>query len=195
MIVVRTNTANTASVLAALRRLGVTPEVSEDADVVASAERVLLPGVGSFGAAADELSPAMADALRQRVHQDRPLLAICVGLQLLARSSEESPGAQGLAVVDAEVVRLRQAPRVPHLGWNRVTPTPGARVLTEGHAYFAHSFHYDRLPEGWQGAYSDHGPSFVAAIERGAVLGCQFHPELSGAWGRGLLERWLEATC
>lgn len=196
LVVVRTGTANTASVIAGLRRAGVAPALSHDPDAVRAADAVVLPGVGAFGAAMSALGPPLAEALAERARQGRPLLAICLGLQLLAQDSEETPGVAGLGVLDAHVTRLPDTVRVPHLGWNLVVPTAGARLLTEGHASFAHSFRLERLPPGWEGAFTDHGGPCVAAVERGPVLACQFHPELSGAWGQALLDRWCRgASC
>ncbi|MFO7298632.1 MAG: imidazole glycerol phosphate synthase subunit HisH [Actinomycetes bacterium] len=191
LVVVPTGTANLASVLAGLRRLGADPVISRDPEDAERAGRVVLPGVGTFGAAMAALDGAgMTDVLRDRVTDGRPTLCVCVGMQVLAATSEESPG-KGLGVVDAEVRRFRGAVRVPQLGWNRVEPEPGCRFVTPGWAYFANSYRLDEVPEGWVGAGSDHGGPFVAAMERGDVLACQFHPELSGPWGLAVLERWL----
>lgn len=191
--VVRTGVANLASVLAALERLDVTPVLTTRADEVSAADRVLLPGVGAFGAAMEALHGLdLVDALRARVAEGRPTFTICLGLQLLARSSEESPGVAGIGAFDAAVTRFRGQVRVPQMGWNRVDPAPGARWLRPGHAYFANTFKLDAIPAGWSGATADHGGRFVAAIERGDVVACQFHPELSGAWGADLLARWVQ---
>ena len=128
--------------------------------------------------------------MRDRIAQDRPTLAICLGLQLLCRSSAESPCVRGLGVVDADVDALRGA-RVPQFGWNDVTPAPGCSLVEPGFAYFANSYALRAAPEGWAASMAKHGEPFVAAVERGALLACQFHPELSGLWGDLLLRRWL----
>lgn len=195
--VIRTGTANIASALAGLTRAGAHPELTSDPDVVRRADAAVLPGVGAFGAALTELrANGLDQAVIERVNAGRPLLSVCLGLQMLASASEESPGVAGLGVVPATVTRFRGDIRIPQLGWNRVVPTPGARILTEGYAYFANSYKLDAIPEGWEGATAEHGGPFVAAIERGPVLACQFHPELSGTWGLALLRRWLEiAAC
>ncbi len=193
LVVVRTGMANLASVLAAFRRLGVEPEVSTDPRVVGSAERLVLPGVGAFGAAMQVLREAgLVEPIAAHVASGRPLFAVCLGLQVLCEASEESPGVPGLGIVPGVVQRFPADVLVPQLGWNLVRPTEGSRCLVPGHAYYANSYRLPRLPEGWEGATSDHGGSFVAALERGNVLACQFHPELSGAWGRQLIARWLD---
>ncbi len=192
VVIVSTGVGNTASLVAAFARAGVEATLTEDPAAVFGAERVVLPGVGAFGAAMARLrATGMAEAILARAAADRPLLGICLGLQLLARESAESCGVEGLGVLNASVVPFAEGLRVPHLGWNRVTPAPDARWVERGTACFANSYHFDRVPAGTLGAWSDHGGPFVAAIERGALLGCQFHPELSGTWGAALLERWV----
>lgn len=191
LLVVPTGAANLASVTAAFRRLGLEPVVLDDPEAVRSAPAVVLPGVGSFGAAIGTLRErGLVEPLRARLAAGRPTLGICLGLQLLARSSQESPGVEGLGVIDADVVALRGAPRLPHMGWNAVRVEAGSCLLGDGRAYFANSFRLSRAPEGWTCAWTEYGEPFPAAIERGAVMGCQFHPELSGTWGRELLARW-----
>jgi len=193
VVVVRTGTANLASVVAALERAGRTVLVADEPATVVEAARLVLPGVGSFGAVAEALARGgLAAPLAERIRSGRPTLAICLGLQLLAAASEEDPGAEGLGVLDATVTALPPTVRVPQLGWNQVRAEDGCRLLEDGAAYFANSYRLEAVPPGWEGAMADHGGPFVAALERGAVLGCQFHPELSGRWGQSLIERWLE---
>jgi len=191
-VLVGTGLANVASVTAAFQRLGVTLRPSVDPAVVAAAERVVLPGVGHFAPAMAAVREAgLVEVLRARVQAGRPTLGICLGMQLLCEASEEAPGEEGLGVVPGAVRRFGEGLRVPQRGWNRVRAEEGCRLLQGGAAYFAHSYRLVQAPPGWQVAWSDHGGPFVAALERGRVLGCQLHPELSGAWGLALLERWL----
>jgi imidazole glycerol phosphate synthase glutamine amidotransferase subunit len=193
--IVPTGTANLASVIAALGRLGAEPVLARDVGDVERATRVVVPGVGSFGAAMAEVDRrAMRDGLSDRIGEGRPTLAVCVGMQLLATDSEESERAEGLGVIPERVRRFPDTVLVPQLGWNQVSAGPGCRFLSDGWAYFANSYRYSQLPEGWAGAVTDHGGEFVSAMERGDVLACQFHPELSGVWGQGILGRWLEST-
>ncbi|MBC7794343.1 MAG: imidazole glycerol phosphate synthase HisHF, partial [Clostridia bacterium] len=109
-------------------------------------------------------------------------------------SSTESPGATGMNVITAEVTRFEGEVRVPQLGWNQVAAGDGARYLRDGVAYFANSYRIVSASTGWVTATADYAGTFVAAAERGSVLACQFHPELSGAWGAELLKRWLEES-
>ena len=196
IVVCRTGTANLASVFAGLTRAGGAPRMARDADDVASAGHVMLPGVGAFGASMEPLRTGGFDAaLTARIGAGKPTLAICVGLQLLCRDSEETPGAKGLGVLPLTVRRFAETVRVPQLGWNRIDADAACRLLASGHVYFANSYRVCEVPEGWLAARADHGGEFVAGLERGAVLACQFHPELSGPFGRKLLERWIATPC
>lgn len=192
--VVRTGSANLASVMAGLRRCGAEPVLSDSPAVVAAASRVVLPGVGAFGKVSRRLRQlGLAETLAQRILAGRPTLAICLGLQLLAVGSEESPGASGLGVLPLIAAKFNGGVRVPQLGWNQVEAEPDCRLLSSGTAYFANSYCLTSAPPGWQVAWSEHGTRFVAALERGPILGCQLHPELSGSWGQQLLQRWLNS--
>jgi imidazole glycerol phosphate synthase glutamine amidotransferase subunit len=192
---VPTGTANVASVTAAFTRLGAGLATASGPDHILGAAGVVLPGVGAFGAAMAEVNAlGLRQALRDRIEQDKPTLAVCVGMQLLCHDSEESPGAEGLAVLDGTVTRFGGDIRVPQLGWNRVEPATGSRFVEPGWAYFANSYRLDHVPECWLAATTEYGGGFVSALERGNVLACQFHPELSGSWGASLLGRWLDTT-
>lgn len=180
--------------MAGLSRAGAVPRLTDDPAEVAAAGHAVLPGVGAFGAAMELLDPTgLGAAVAERLRTGRPTLCVCLGMQLLFRQSEESPGVRGLGVIDGSVGRFSGAGgvRVPQLGWNRVEPSAGCRLIEPGHAYFANSFRVTAVPEGWHAATTHHGEPFVSAFERGAVLACQFHPELSGEWGLALLQRWL----
>ncbi len=193
LVIIPTGAANIASVAAAFRRLDVESRLVASADDIRLASHVVLPGVGSFGAAMKRLSELnLVEALRSRIVESRPTFAVCVGLQLLARGSEESPGVAGLGIVDATVRRFARAPRIPQFGWNSVTTNGTASFLTNGYAYFANSYCLIQAPAGWTVAWSEYGGPFVAGMERGGVLACQFHPELSSDYGAGTIRRWLE---
>jgi imidazole glycerol phosphate synthase glutamine amidotransferase subunit len=193
VVVVPTGTANVASVRAALDRLGTRSRLAADAAMIEDAAYVVLPGVGSFGAAMAGLREARLEAaLAARVNAGRPTLAMCVGLQVLFEASDESPDARGLAALSGRVARFPDSVRVPQFGWNRVEPEPGCRFVQPGYAYFANSYRVPEAP-GCTVAIAEHGGRFVAALERERVLACQFHPELSGAYGHALIGRWLDA--
>jgi glutamine amidotransferase len=193
VVVVPTGTANLASVRAALDRLGARTRLADDAAMIEDAAHVVLPGVGSFGAAIAGLRETGLDgAIVARVSAGRPTLAMCVGLQVLFEASDESPHATGLAALPGHVGRFAGSVRVPQFGWNRVVPEPGCRFVQPGYAYFANSYRVLEAP-GCAVATAEHGGCFVAALERGGVLACQFHPELSGAYGHALIGRWLDA--
>lgn len=190
--IVPTGVANIASVMAAFRRLGASPRMAGSAHDIEAASHVMLPGVGAFGPAMAELRLHGFDgALRARVRSDKPTIAICVGHQLLFSASEESPGVEGLGLVEAEVGRFEGEVRVPQFGWNRVKAGEDAALLESGYAYFANSFRAAAAP-GCEVAVAEHGGPFVAALQRGNLIGCQFHPELSGAYGTALLSRFLD---
>lgn len=192
--VIDTTTANLASVFAGLRRVDLEPTLTHDPAVIRDADRVMLPGVGAFGAGMRKLrAEGLVEVLRERIAAGRPFIAICLGLQLLCEASEETVGVEGLGVLPLRVGRFVEPKIVPQLGWNKVVPEEGCATLTEGYAYFANSYRITEIPDGWHGAVGIHGERFVAAVERGSQLACQFHPELSGAWGQALLERWRDA--
>lgn len=192
LVVVPTGVANLASVAAAFARLGVALRTAQRADDVAHAAAVLLPGVGNFGAAAAALATGdLAAALRDRLVAGRATLGICLGMQLCCEGSDEAPGVPGLGVVPGRATRFPAGLRVPQMGWNHVQVPGDAELLASGHAYFANSYRLTQAPPGWQVATAQHGGPLVAALARGDVLLCQFHPELSGAYGAHLLARWL----
>jgi imidazole glycerol phosphate synthase glutamine amidotransferase subunit len=193
LVVLPTGTANLASVLAAFARLGATARIAREPAEVEDAERVVLPGVGTFGATMAGLRTAGLDgAIAARARRGASLLAMCVGLQVLFEASDESPEATGLAAIPGRVGRFPDEVRVPQFGWNLIAPEPGCHFVEPGYAYFANSYRVQDAP-GCALATAEHGGRFVAALERERVLACQFQPELSGAYGHQLIGRWLAA--
>ena len=192
VLILDSGVSNLASVCAAFERLGARPVVTSDPAAVRAAERLVLPGVGHFAAGRAALArTGLDDALRDAVAAGVPTLAICLGLQLLTEGSDEAPGVAGLGVLDGVCRRLPPGVRVPHLGWNRVAPDAGSRLVAPMDAAYANSYALTEAPSGAAVAWTTHGARFVAAVEQGRVLACQFHPELSGADGQALLARWL----
>jgi imidazole glycerol phosphate synthase glutamine amidotransferase subunit len=187
--------ANRASVVNAFARLGVEHGFTRSADEVRAARRLVLPGVGAFGAGMLRLRRhGLVPAVRDAVERGTPTLGICLGFQLLCEASEESPGVSGIGVIAGRCTRLPPDVRVPHLGWNAVRAPDGPSLLVSGTAAYANSFALREAPAGWTVSHTEYGAPFIAAAERKRVLACQFHPELSGAWGMALLRRWLEGT-
>ncbi len=185
---------NVGSVARCLSRLGADFRMAgSGAELAASANPVLLPGVGSFGAVMRALeSRGLAGAIPRAVASGRHFLGICVGLQVLFEGSEESPGVPGLGLLEGSVTRFRKG-KVPQIGWNRVVPVGGGG-WQEGFAYFVNSYAAEPA-DGSATLYEAdyHGP-FCAAVSRGRVLAFQFHPEKSGPFGQGLIRRWLGAV-
>lgn len=197
--IMATGVANTASVRAAMTRCGVRVRISDDVAELEAAALLVLPGVGSFGAGVARLTSMGADrVIIERVRAGRPTLGVCLGMQLLCAASDEAPGVAGLGVVPHHVRRFGEDVRTPQFGWNRVQPEAGCDLIASGSAYFANTYRLVDAPAGWAVARSVHGGPFIAAMQRGCVLACQFHPELSGTYGQALLSGWiarsLEAT-
>ncbi|HTN15484.1 MAG TPA: imidazole glycerol phosphate synthase subunit HisH [Sphingomonadaceae bacterium] len=175
--------------------------VTADPDLVRMAKRIVLPGVGSYRACFEGLTSieGLVDAIEDRVLGDGvPFLGICVGMQLLASRGLEFGECPGLGWIKGEVrpiERTDPAIKIPHMGWNDVIRSAhhdGSELIEPGEAYFLHSYHF--VPEDGQhvAAMTDHGGGLVAAVARDNLLGVQFHPEKSQAYGLGLLGRFLE---
>ena len=192
VLVVQTGVANTASVLSGLKRAGAVPRLSNEPDQIASSEKVVLPGVGAFDAALEQLRKGqLTEALTERIQKGLSTLCVCVGFQLLFEQSEESPKIRGLCILPGKVEKFPESVSVPQFGWNYVTADKDCRFLESGFAYFANSFRVVNLPPKCTGGTCVHGGPFVAALETKGLLACQFHPELSGSWGISLLTRWV----
>ena len=192
---------NLHSVHNALKQVGAQVAVTDDPAVVRSAERIVLPGVGSFKACLDGLRAitGMITSLEERVLDGgAPFLGICVGMQMLATRGLEHGTTKGLDWIPGEVRLIKPsdpAIKVPHMGWNDVALMPHARrhaVVDEGEAYFLHSYHLAADDPHHVLAMTDHGEGLVAAVARDNILGVQFHPEKSQAFGLALLERFLD---
>lgn len=171
--------------------------VTADPDKIQRADRIVLPGVGAFAHCMEALTAidGMIAAMEQRVRGDRiPFLGICVGMQLLADAGVEHGTTQGLGWIGGTVRAINPTPelKVPHMGWNDVSPAAGAPLVERGEAYFLHSYHFDASDAADILATTDHGGPLVAAVGRGNIMGVQFHPEKSQAYGISFLKRFLE---
>ena len=171
--------------------------VTADPDVVAKADRIVLPGVGAFAHCMEALSAidGMVAAMEQRVRvEGTPFLGICVGMQLLADAGVEHKTTRGLGWISGTVRAIAPAIdlKIPHMGWNDVAPTQGAPLIDAGEAYFLHSYHFDATDDADVLATTDHGGRLVAAVGRDNIMGVQFHPEKSQTYGINFLKRFLE---
>jgi glutamine amidotransferase len=172
--------------------------VTADPDAVRRADRVVLPGVGAFAACMGGLAaiPGMVDALHATVTGSaaRPFLGVCVGMQLLAEAGEEHGRTPGLGWIPGTVRAMRPGPgiKIPHMGWNTVTPTGPRPLIVPGEAYFLHSFAFDAADPADVLAVTDHGGPVTAAVGRANIIGVQFHPEKSQAYGLAFLARFLD---
>lgn len=186
---------NIHSVSKALEKCGAEVQVTEKASVIRRADKVLLPGVGAFGKAMEALIRLkLVEPLREAARQ-KPFLGICVGLQLLFESSEENPGVEGLALFKGRVKRFPSGVKIPHLGWNQVMQTQGyplwLDVPNSSFFYFANSYFVVPEDKSIIAGTTDYNLSFVSAVAKDNLSGCQFHPEKSQKWGLKILENFI----
>ncbi len=188
---------NLRSVEKALAALGEQPEVTRDPQVIRTADKVILPGVGAFGDAMENLRRfGLVEPIRQVVEKGTPLLGICLGMQLLFESSEASPGVEGLSLLPGKILRIppQEGLKIPHMGWNSLQVRPGARLFRglpeEPYVYFVHSYYLKAGEEAIVAATTQYGVEIHASVERGNLFGCQFHPEKSSAVGRTILKNF-----
>ena len=201
IVVVNYGMGNLGSIVNMLKRLGVKAHVSSKPADIAEATKLILPGVGAFDTGMKQIMDrGLAEPLGRKVLGEKtPLLGICLGMHLITRRSEEGR-LEGLNWLDAEVVRFdtTSAPgvKVPHMGWNRVAPSPRSRLFhplpPEPRFYFVHSFHVVSGQPDDIAASAFHGYRFVAAVERDNIAGVQFHPEKSHKFGMQLLQNFVE---
>ena len=189
---------NLRSVEKALLALGDEPVITRDRDTILKADRVILPGVGSFGDAMERLHQyGLVEVIHQVVAQNTPLLGICLGLQLLFERSDECDGVAGLGVLQGEIVRIPdgEGRKVPHMGWNSLKLRPGTRLfagIPDGSfVYFVHSYYLKAADESQVAATTEYGVSIHAAVESGNIFACQFHPEKSSDTGLQILKNFI----
>jgi imidazole glycerol-phosphate synthase subunit HisH len=192
---------NIRSIEKALQHVGATVQVTDDPIVVAESRAIVLPGVGSGGAAMTRMIHCgLDDAIRQATQQGKPFLGICLGMQLLADHHAEGE-VDGLGLFPGEVRRIPHGPKIPHMGWNQATPLhPGlpifANIPPEAYFYFVHSYYVEPRDKQGVAAVTDYGSPFCSVIVTERVWGTQFHPEKSGSIGLQLLKnfvKWVQA--
>jgi len=190
---------NLRSVENALLFLGETPVITRDRNSLLKADKIILPGVGSFGDAMGRLNQyGLADIIRESAKKGTPFLGICLGLQLLFDSSQESPGVAGLGVLRGQILKIPDCKglKIPHMGWNSLEVAPGSAlfkdIATGAYVYFVHSYYLQAENEEIVAASAEYGVHIHAAVERGNIFGCQFHPEKSGQEGLAILKNFIE---
>lgn len=188
---------NLASVKKALERVGAQPVVTDDPEVVAQAEKLVLPGVGHFQATSTLGDSGLREAMAQSIQRGVPFLGICVGMQWMLAASEEAPGVAGLGLWPEQCVHFPAGVKSPHVGWNQLEMGNGKSRLLAGvdpgaFVYFTHSYRVPLL-DGTV-AQTEYGGKFSAAVERDNVFGVQFHPEKSGATGLQLLKNFCQLS-
>jgi glutamine amidotransferase len=194
VVVLDYGSGNLRSAERALARAGADVVVTADLDAAREADGLVVPGVGAFAACMTGIEELGAGAVvRDRLADERPVLGICVGMQILFEHGvEHGQQTAGIGVLPGSVTRL-QADIVPHMGWNTVAVPEGSRLfegLADQRFYFVHSYAAHDVPDALV-TRAEHGEAFVAGVERGVLSATQFHPEKSGDAGAGLLENWL----
>lgn len=189
---------NIKSVEKALQSLGENAVITRDRDILLHADRVILPGVGAFGDAMDKLHTyELVEIIHQIVEKGIPFLGICLGLQLLFERSEESPGVQGLGLLQGEILRLPDDSglKIPHIGWNSLKFPHDGRLFKgieeESYVYFVHSYYLKAADESVVKATTEYGTIVHASVEKDNLFACQFHPEKSSDVGLQILKNFI----
>ena len=190
---------NVRSVINAIEYLGETVRVCTCGEDILAAEKLVFPGVGAFGRMMEILeSKNFVSPLQQYLRSGRPFLGICLGMQALFDGSEEAPGISGLGFLNGTVKRFQTTLAVPHIGWNGVRIKQSSRLFNgfKGNEkfYFVHSYHIVPADEAVALTTTDYGYEFVSAVQQGAVIGTQYHPEKSGSQGLQLLRNFIDTS-
>ena len=192
---------NIKSVEKAVQYLGEEAKVTRDPEEILSADGVILPGVGAFGDAMGKLRDyGLIDVIHECVRREIPFLGICLGLQLLFERSEESPGVEGLGVLEGEIVRLpaESGLKIPHIGWNNLSFPRRGRLFEgvpeDSYVYFVHSYYLKAKDPEIVTATTEYGAVVHASVEKGNVFACQYHPEKSSGVGLKMLENFIKLT-
>lgn len=190
---------NIKSVEKALKRLGQDVKVTRDREEILHVDKVILPGVGSFGDAMEKLvNYGLKDVIYEVVDKNIPFLGICLGMQLLFERSDETPGVEGLGILKGEILRIPETfgLKIPHMGWNSLNFHGNGKLFkglpSEPYVYFVHSYYLKAEEEEIVTATAEYGTCIHASVEKGQVFGCQFHPEKSSDIGIQILQNFVE---
>ena len=188
---------NIKSVEKALLSMGETPVLTRDPEVILQSDHIILPGVGSFGDAMENLNKfGLIDVIHEAINRKIPFLGICLGLQLLFESSEETPGVAGLGILKGKIVRIPEGPglKLPHMGWNSLKFQNNGRLFKgipeDSYVYFVHSYYLQAEDPEIVKATTEYSTCIHASVEKDNVFACQFHPEKSSKWGLKILENF-----
>jgi len=190
---------NIKSVEKALKLLGQDVVVTRDPEIILNADKVILPGVGAFGDAMGKLHDyGLVDVIYKVVEKNTPFLGICLGLQLMFESSEETPGVEGLGILKGKIVKIPDngALKIPHMGWNSLHFQNEGRLFAnlpqDSYVYFVHSYYLQAEDETIVKATTDYSTCIHASVEKNNVFACQFHPEKSSDVGLTILKNFCE---
>ena len=190
---------NIRSVEKALQFLGQEVKITRDREEILGADKVVLPGVGSFGDAMGKLHQyGLVEVIRQVAEEKTPFLGICLGLQLLFERSDESPGVEGLGILKGEILRIPEGEgrKIPHMGWNSLELRNQGRLFAglsgEPYVYFVHSYYLKARDEQIVKATTEYGVTIHASVEQDNIFACQFHPEKSSDTGLQILKNFIE---
>ena len=190
---------NIKSVEKALKTLGQEVVVTRDPEVILNADKVILPGVGAFGDAMGKLHDyGLVDVIYKVVEKNTPFLGICLGLQLMFESSEETPGVEGLGILKGKIVKIPENEdlKIPHMGWNSLHFQNEGRLFAnlpqDSYVYFVHSYYLQAEDESIVKATTDYSTCIHASVEKDNVFACQFHPEKSSDVGLTILKNFCE---
>ncbi len=190
---------NLNSVVNAFSYIGEEAVTTRDRDLILSADRVVLPGVGAFGDAMLKLEQYnLTDVVKEAAFSGKPFLGICLGMQLLFESSDEAPGVKGLSLLPGKIIHIPAKPglKIPQIGWNSLNVKPGAKLFKgipdDPFVYFVHSYYLNAANKSDVAATTEYGTILDVSVEHGSLFGCQFHPEKSADVGLSILKNFAE---